>query len=70
MVAKQGVPLKEAADLYLVSLGDEQRRESQQEVDKFIRWCGRDRGVEELTPVETGAGDWGAYRINFAGIGF
>ena len=52
MVAKQGVPLREAADLYLVSLGDEQRRENQQEVDKFIRWCGRDRGVEELTPVE------------------
>ena len=52
MVADPGVSLRHAANQYCTSLPSQQRGEEQQEIDRFIRWCGRDRAVRELTPLE------------------
>ena len=52
MVADPGVSLRHAANQYCTSLPSQQRGEEQQEVDRFIRWCGRDRAARELTPLE------------------
>ena len=58
--------MADALNQYIASLRtDSERRNGQQELNHFIRWCGRDRGALELTPPEIGeyadsAGIWGA----------
>ena len=57
--------LIEALSQYLTTLNTKSRRDQQQELNRFVRWCGRDRGTGELTPPEVGeyaesAGLWGA----------
>ena len=66
MAREAGTPLADALIQYIASLKtDAQRKDGQQELNRFIRWCGRDRGVLELTPPEIeeyagSAGIWGA----------
>ena len=57
--------LAAALSRYLTGTKKGHAREEQQELDRFIEWCGRDRGVDELTPPEVAeyaqsAGMWGA----------
>jgi hypothetical protein len=52
LAVDQETSLRDAADRYLIGLSEDQRRDGRLEVDRFIRWCGRDRSVGELTPVE------------------
>ena len=68
MAVDRGASLKDVADRYLVGLSDDQRRDGQLEVDRFIRWCGRDRGVRELTPVEVAGYGEGAGRKGSAAV--
>lgn len=42
------VTLMEAARRYLAALADEERMASQVEVERFVRWCGADRGCDQL----------------------
>ena len=44
--------LSAMASRYLSSLSQERRQDSQPEVTKFIRWCGRDRAISEITNQE------------------
>ncbi len=43
-----GTTLMEAARRYLTSLPDDQRVGLQPEVERFVRWCGPDRAVQQL----------------------
>lgn len=61
MVSEHNLSLAEALSQYLPGLKD---RNGQQELNRFIQWCGRDRAVRELTPSEVAdygesAGMWG-----------
>ena len=59
MAIDQGVSLMQAAQQYGATLASEQRGEAQQEVARFVRWCGRDRAVQKLTPAEVAQyGEW------------
>ncbi len=49
---KQELTVAEVALLFLASLSDEEKRESQQEVNKFVRWYSGGRQIKELTPHE------------------
>ncbi|MFH1487101.1 MAG: hypothetical protein ABIH46_13600, partial [Chloroflexota bacterium] len=49
---QQGIKLAEAASRFLASLPAEERQRSQQEVNKFVRWCGADRPISSLTARE------------------
>ena len=65
MSVEQGHSLKEAYDQYLPRLKGEEQREGQQELNRFIQWCGRDRAISQLTPSEIAeygesASIWGA----------
>ena len=56
--------LMEALSRYLRTLKATSHRDDQQELNRFVQWCGRDRGAGELTPPEVGeyvesAGLWG-----------
>ncbi|MEE9199078.1 MAG: transcription elongation factor GreA [Dehalococcoidia bacterium] len=44
--------LSAMASQFLSSLPQEERQESQPMVTKFIRWCGRDRAISEVTNQE------------------
>jgi transcription elongation factor GreA len=46
----------------LPTLKEASRKEAQQEVSRFVRWCGRDRKLADITPVEVGN-----YAEEFAG---
>ena len=46
--------LAEALGFYIGKLKEEERHQAQQEVSKFVRWCGRDRTFAQLTPYEIG----------------
>ena len=46
------VPLVAALFDYVATQKSEERRTAQGELNRFIRWCGRDRAVSFLTPVE------------------
>jgi transcription elongation factor GreA len=49
----QNPSLTQALNHYLTSLKtEEERRDGQIELNRFVRWCGRDRDVRELTPPE------------------
>ena len=44
--------LGDAAGLYLASLPAEKQGESQHEIYKFIRWFGRDRAFDNISPAQ------------------
>ncbi len=48
---KPDLSLEEAALAFLTSLPAEERREKQQEVNRFVVWYGKDRRVSQMTPV-------------------
>ena len=65
MALDRSPSLAEAISQYYTKIKEEERRNVQQELNRFIQWCGRDRGVNELTPPEVAeyaesAGMWGA----------
>ena len=65
MVAEQGPSLMEVVGQYLARLKGDEQREGQQELNRFIQWCGRDRSISQLAPSEIAeygesASIWGA----------
>ena len=65
MVGNTRTSLTETLNRYLASLPPTRHRNGRQELTRFVQWCGRDRGVGELTPYEIGgyaesASIWGA----------
>jgi transcription elongation factor GreA len=48
---KPDLSLEEAALAFLTSLPAEERREQQQEVNRFVRWYGKERRISQMTPV-------------------
>ena len=65
MAEDQRHSLMQTLSQFLTRLKVEEQRNGQQELNRFIQWCGRDRGVDELTPSEVAeygefAGMWGA----------
>ena len=52
MASDSMVTLRHAANQYASSLSDEERGTAQAAIDRFVRWCGRDRSAQELTPLE------------------
>ena len=65
MTAENAVTLSEALNQYMSTLRDSQKRGGQQEISRFVLWCGRERSTGRLTPpeVEEYAGRlaaWGA----------
>lgn len=48
----ENISLTEAAARYLASLPPEQRQATQQEVNKFVQWYGRERRLTELSAHE------------------
>lgn len=65
MAKTEKVSLMTALGTYLVKTRSGEQPDGHQELNRFIQWCGRDRGVQELTPAEIAdyagsAGMWGA----------
>ena len=65
MAPEQRPSLTEALSQYIPRLKAADQRDGQQELNRFIQWCGRDRGVDKLTPPEVAgyaesASLWGA----------
>jgi transcription elongation factor GreA len=54
MSEQQNLSLSEAATKYLSTLSPEQKQDSQQELNKFVRWYGGGRRVTGLTALEIG----------------
>ncbi len=52
MSTDDSLTLTEAATRYLADLAAPERQEGQQEITKFIRWCGADRLMSQLTARE------------------
>ena len=52
MTHQTSVLLNEALASHLETVKDGDRQTVQQELGRFIRWCGRDRDTGSLTPVE------------------
>ena len=52
MVAGQRLSLMQALSRYLAGLKDNEQRDGQQELNRFVHWCGSDRGTNQLTPYE------------------
>ena len=48
---KQGFTLEAVALAFLTSLPPEERKEKQQEVNKFVLWYGKERLISQITPV-------------------
>ena len=46
----QAISLSDALTFYFSNLKEEGKGEVQQELSKFVRWCGRDRLLSKLTP--------------------
>ena len=46
------ITIAKAATEFLASLTSKERQESQQELNKFVRWCGMDRPLLQLTALE------------------
>ncbi|MBI2906372.1 MAG: transcription elongation factor GreA [Chloroflexi bacterium] len=65
-MVNQDVKLEDAATLFLSSLKPEERQKSQQEVNRFIRWCGADRPISSISAreVESYAGSLGLTATN------
>jgi transcription elongation factor GreA len=54
MAEEQNLSLNEAVTMYLATLTPEQRQESQQELNRFVRWYGGDRLMSELGARQVG----------------
>ena len=54
MAEQQDLSLNEAVTMFLATLLPEQRQESQQELNKFVRWYGGERLISDLTAREIG----------------
>ncbi len=54
MAEEHNVSLNEAVTMYLATLTPEQRQESQQELNRFVRWYGGDRLMNELGARQVG----------------
>ena len=52
MAAESSVTLRQAANQYAATLPSESRISEQSAIEGFVRWCGRDRWAQELTPLE------------------
>lgn len=50
MAVDSNVTLRSAATQYAATLPSENRSAEQPAIDGFVRWCGRDRSTEDLTP--------------------
>jgi len=48
----QSLSIEETAFSFLTSLPAQERQEKQQEVTRFIFWCGKDRPICQITPLE------------------
>jgi transcription elongation factor GreA len=64
LVVNGSPSLTEALNQYVTKLKTAQQRQGQQELQRFIQWCGRQRSVTALTPSEIAgyaesAGMWG-----------
>ncbi len=51
-MSQQESSLTEVATRFLATLSPELRQESQQELNRFVRWCGGDRSVAEFSAQE------------------
>ena len=49
---EQSLSIEETALSFLTSLPSEERQEKQQEVNRFIVWCGKERSICQITPLE------------------
>jgi transcription elongation factor GreA len=54
MAEERNLSLNETVTMYLATLTPEQRQESQQELNRFVRWYGGDRLISELGAREVG----------------
>jgi len=54
MAEQQNVSLSEALTMFLATLSPEQRQQSQQELNRFLRWYGGQRPINELNAREIG----------------
>ena len=54
MAEERRLSLNESVTMYLATLPPEQRQESQQELNRFVRWYGGDRLMSELGAREIG----------------
>lgn len=54
MSEQQRVSLSEAVTMFLATLSPEQKQESQQELNRFVRWYGGERPINELNAREIG----------------
>lgn len=48
----QSITLSEATRQFILQIADEERRTYQQELSRFLRWYGRDRLLQEVTPPQ------------------
>jgi len=46
--------LGEALAQFLATLEEKEQQEARQELSRFVRWCGRDRGTAAISPPEIG----------------
>ena len=65
MASDRSTSLTKALSQYLPKLKVDEQQNGQQELNRFIRWCGSDRNVDKLTPAEVAeyaasASIWGA----------
>lgn len=59
MAEQQSTTLDEAITVFLATLSPEQKQESQQELNRFVRWFGAERRISEITAREVGEyGEW------------
>jgi len=54
MSEQRNVSLSEAVTIFLTTLSPEQKRESQQELNRFVRWYGAERPINGLNAREIG----------------
>ncbi len=54
MSEQRNVSLSEAVTIFLATLSPEQKRESQQELNRFVRWYGAERPINGLNAREIG----------------
>lgn len=54
MSEEESLSLSEAVTQFLATLSPEQKQESQQELNRFVRWYGAERPVGGLTALEVG----------------
>ena len=54
MSEQQNMSLSEAVTIFLATLSPEQKQESQQELNRFVRWYGGERPINELNAREIG----------------